>query len=188
MSLSNYINITGITRLDCYPQAIDERFCKQTMENDVVSVPCKKPDIESINEVKVCVTIDCFDVIDTFLGPKLIVKGTKSIKILYTANNHQQSCHSAHWDIPFCDFVLLKGLQFDSCCNSVKDVFVGVESVIVKDFDCRHVDLSILYILCPVLTFKKGVMKDHCMVLHEECDEFYNGKKVKLSWNEKNQF
>lgn len=186
MSMSNHINITGLTKLDCFPPNIEERFCKQSLENDVVCIPCKKPDIESINEIKVGLCIDHFEVIDTFLGPKLILKGTKSIKVLYTANNLQQSCHSAHWDLPFCDFILLKGLNFNSCCNSIKDVFIGLEFVILKDFDCRHIDLSILYIICPVLAFKKGLLKEECHETHEECNEFYNGKKVKLSWNEKN--
>ena len=188
MDISNQINITGVTRLDCYPPHIEERYCKQNLENDIVCIPSQKPDIESINEVKVGLCIDHYEVIDTCLGPKLILKGTKSIKVLYTADNHQQSCHSAHWEHSFCDFVLLKGLNYDQCCNSVKGVFVGLESVIVKDFDCRHVDLSIIYIICPIIEQKKKMCVESPDVIDDKCKHLYNGKKVKLLRNQHNSY
>ena len=180
MDMSNQINITGITKIDCYPPYIEEYFCKQNLENDIVCIPNQKPDIESINEVKVGLSIDHYEVINTCLGPKIILKGTKSIKVLYTADNHQQSCHSAHWEHTFCDFILLRGLHYDNCHNIIKGIFIGLESVIVKEFDCRHVDLSIIYVICPILEpKKKACIEDHKPIT-DKCKHIYNGKKVKL--------
>lgn len=183
--MSDHINITGITKIDCYPPYIEERYCKQNLENDIVCIPDKKPDIESINEIKVGLSVNSYEVIDTCLGPKLILKCTKSIKVLYTADNCQQSCHSAHWEIPFCDFILLKGLNYDYCCNLIKGIFIGLESVIIKDFDCRHIDLSSIYIICPLLEIKKKIFVEDGSLVHEKCNTLYNGKKVNLLCKEK---
>ena len=185
MDMFNCINISGITKMDCYPPYFEERHCKQSLENDIVCIPTQKPDIESINEIKVGLCIDGYEVIDTCLGPKLILKGTKSIKVLYTADNQQQSCHSAHWELSFCDFILLKGLHYENCCNLIKGVFIGLESVVVKDFDCRHVDLSIIYIVCPVLEPKKKSYTKDRNETNEPCKHVYNGKKVNLLRNQK---
>ena len=143
------ILITGITDLECYPPISCTRYCKQCIQNDFLYVPDEKPDIESINEIKVSVCVEDFEVFKTILGPKLLLNGQKKIKILYTANNCQQSLHSAQWCIPFCEFILLKNLHYDKCFNDINNVFIGVENVRMKYFNKRSIDISLLFIICP---------------------------------------
>lgn len=143
------ILITGITDLECYPPTNCTKYYKQCIENDILCVPDEKPDIESINEIKVNMCIEYFEIFKTILGPKLLINGVKKIKVLYTANNSLQSLHSAHWCIPFCEFILLKGLYYEKCFNSINNVFIGVENVCLKYYDKRLIDLSLLFIICP---------------------------------------
>lgn len=143
--------ITGITSLDCYPKLRCAELCRQIVETDSLCILDVKPDIESINEVKVNVEVECFKIINSILGPKILVSGVKKIKVIYTACNLEQSVHSAHWCVPFCDFILLKGLSYEKCCNLINKIFVGVEHVCIRTHEKRRVDVSILLILCPVV-------------------------------------
>lgn len=147
--MTNSILITGITDLDCYPNSGLCRNYKQNMFSNTLCIPSAKPDIESINEIKIDIDIEEFKVINSILGPKLSIYGCVSVKIIYTADNCQQSVHSAHWNKPFCDFVLLKDLSYDVCKNLIIKVFIGIEDVCIKYFNKRVVDLSILYVICP---------------------------------------
>lgn len=169
------ILITGITDLECYPPASCTKYCKQCIQNDFLSIPDEKPDVESINEIKVNICVEEFEVFKTILGPKLLLSGMKKVKILYTANNCQQSLHSAHWCIPFCEFVLLKNLNYDKCFNAINQVFIGVENVCMKYFNRRAIDISLLFIICPEFqsnyfdTPKKNT--DNCM------NNYYNSRQ-----------
>lgn len=158
---------TGITSIEEYPKLKCLKNCKQAIENDKLCIPCEKPDIESINEIKVNVCIDEANVINTILGPKLVLHGRKNVKFIYTANNCEQSLHSAHWSIPFCDFILLDGVKHDDCFNTVKDVFVGVEYACVNSFSLREISICIIFILCPII-------KDRCADPCNPCHNFYN--------------
>lgn len=174
--LENII-VTGITDLECYPSCKYKKCWKQCMHDEIVCIPDPKPDIESINEIKVNICIDNYQLIDTILGPKIILHGEKHIKVLYTANNCQQSLHSAHWSIPFCEFILLEDILFEKNIFHIDDIFVGIESVCVKYFDNRVVDLSILFIICPEIDMKHYCQStknspDSCKAKYQIC----NGK------------
>jgi hypothetical protein len=151
INLFKDIVTTGITPIEEYPKLKCTKFCKQSLENDNLYIPCEKPDIESINEVKVNVCIDDANIINTILGPKLVLHGHKNIKVIYTANNCEQSLHSAHWNVPFCDFILLDGMRYDECFSLVKNVFVGIEHACVNSFNLREVNLCIIFIICPLI-------------------------------------
>ncbi|MCC0707801.1 MULTISPECIES: DUF3794 domain-containing protein [unclassified Clostridioides] len=142
---------TGITPLEDYPDNKCMKYYKEFIEDDILCVPTQKPDIECINEVSVKICIEDKEIINTILGPKLVIKGFKNIKVIYTGDNCQQSLHSAHWSIPFCQFILLKDLRYDKCDNIIETIFVGIENIYVKHFDCRMIDLSLLFIICPQL-------------------------------------
>ncbi len=106
---------------------------------EVLTLPCEKPNIESIDKVYIQVKIISKRIIETpkglenvegttLTGKKLIVEGTLTQKIVYTAAVCQQSVHSAHFNIPFSaiivlrsDFCLNDELCIDSC---IEDVFV----------------------------------------------------------------
>lgn len=174
--LENII-ITGITDLDCYPSCRYKKYWKQCMNSELLCIPNPKPDIESINEVKITICINGHELIETVLGKKIILHGEKHVKVLYTANNCQQSLHSAHWSIPFCEFILLEDLYCEKESIYIEDIFVGIESVCVKYFDDRVIDLSILFILCPEIDTKHYCQSsknnpDACKTQYKIC----NGK------------
>lgn len=169
--------ITGITLLDEYPICGNCEYYKQVIESDALCIPVQKPDIESINELKVYICVEKFKVIKTVLGPKIVIQGTKQVKIIYTADNCQQSLHSAHWDIPFCEFVLMDSYSYDKCLKTVVDVFAGLEDACVKCYDKRTIDISILYILCPQV--RKVYDGSNCDDYYEPCRK---GRSYKKGW------
>lgn len=166
----NNVCINGITPLECYPNCEHKKYYKQFMENEMLCIPPQKPDIESINEININVCIDEYSLINTLLGPKLVIKATKDIKIIYTANNCQQSIHSAHWSIPFCEYVLIKDEEYSSCNNLISSVFIGLEHVFIKYYNERFIDISLLLLLCPEL----NIVSESC----DGCNTYYSNDKL----------
>lgn len=144
----NDVSIVGITPLDYYKDKCSIKNCKQNIKSIELCVPCKKPDMESVNEIKVSFCVNGYKTLNTILGLKLLIDITCNIKVIYTALNEEQSLHSAHWSINFCDFILLKNICHDkfNICDS--NIFIGLEDVYVSNFDDRSIDLSLLYIIC----------------------------------------
>lgn len=158
----------GVTELEQYPVCRCKSYCKQLVENDRLCIPCQKPDMECLDSVSVNVCIENFKVIKTILGYKLIIEAIKKYKIMYTADNKEQSVHSFHYQSSFCEFILLK----DFCCSnrneSIKDVFVGIEDIIIKDYNCRCIDISLILIMYPIVT------QDECGKYSHKNGEFFN--------------
>ena len=165
--------ITGLTPLDSYPRNGCKEFYKQVIQDTTLCIPSQKPDIESVNELKVSICLDSFKIINTVLGPKLIVEGTKFIKVIYTADNCQQSLHSAHWEVPFCEFILMKDLSYDKCLKSIDDIYIGVEEACVRCFTKRSVDISLIFVLCPMI-------KKDCYS-HDPCGSYEPCRKHKVT-------
>lgn len=154
------ISITGITPLDYYPSKKCIINCKQNIYTVDVCIPCKKPDVEDIEEIKATMCTTKCKLIDTILGPKIVFNGITNIKVIYTANNDEQSLHSAHWNIPFCDFILI-----DNMCNkefnmNSLNLFIGIEDICINCYDERYINLSIIFIAC--LTLNKPQDNCHC--------------------------
>ena len=142
------MSITGVTPLDCYPERCSIKNCKQDMKLINLCIPCQKPNMESVNEIKVSFCINKYNILNTILGAKIIFNISSKIKVIYTAQNTEQSLHSAHWDIDFCDFILLEDLCYDECNICHLDSFIGLEDVCVLDCNERSINLSLLYIIC----------------------------------------
>lgn len=149
--MANDIVRFGVTELEQYPVCKYRNCCKQIIENDILFVPCKKPDIESIENIHVKVDIENFKIIKTILGYKIVVESVKKYKLMYTANNDAQSVHSAHFEERFCECVLLESFCWHNSISDIKDIFIGVEDIVVKDYDSRKVDVSLLLIMYPVV-------------------------------------
>jgi hypothetical protein len=160
---------TGITDLNSYPKIKCTNYCKQTLETDLLTIPCEKPVVESINEVRVDICIENFHIINTVLGPKIILNCLKNIKVVYTANNCEQSLHSSHWKIPFCDFILLKDISYDDCLSLIKNVFIGIEHICINNCSDKLIDLSVLFVICPI------IKEQYCL------NSNYNNKKQNYS-------
>ncbi|MGL4911410.1 MAG: SPOCS domain-containing protein [Romboutsia sp.] len=91
-----------------------------------LTVPDQKPDIEQINSLNISVDIFRSEVIKVPVsqkdkngnyepnlegkistGRKLIIEGQLCQKIDYTANEPQQSIHSAHFYVPFSSYIIV---------------------------------------------------------------------------------
>lgn len=147
-TLLDNITITGITNLDHYPDNCLVKNCKQNITSISLCVPCQKPDMESINDIKISFCINSYKLLNTILGPKVVLNITAKIKVIYTAKNLEQSLHSAHWDIDFCDFILLENFSYNDCNLCSSSLFIGLEDVCVLNCDERSLELSLIYIIC----------------------------------------
>ncbi|ELC8424839.1 DUF3794 domain-containing protein [Clostridium perfringens] len=156
------ISVTGITPLDYYPRKDCLLSCKEFSTTDTVYIPCEKPRIESINEIKVCICVDEYRLVDTILGPKVIVSGRKKFKVIYTALNREQSVHSAHWEIPFYEFILIKDMCYQKCKKMLCSVFVGVEDVCTNFYNKNCIELNSLFIICPKISECIVSCNDNC--------------------------
>jgi len=121
---------------------------------ELLSIPCQKPDIESINKVFVAVKILSKRVIETpvalkadgtlqenlegtkLTGRKLIVEGLLRQKIVYIAAVPTQTVHSAHFDVPFSAFIILGS---DAFVDEEFCLDVCVEDVFVMPFNRREI-------------------------------------------------
>ena len=117
--------------------------------------------MKDIIEVIVSVSITSFKVISTTQGDKIIIDGFKHLKILYTADNDCTSVHSAHFDMPFCDFILLQ-----TPCREVLCIEAAIEHIAAHQISCRGFAVCTIILLCPVF-------KEHPCTPHppKPCDE-----------------
>lgn len=90
---------------------------RQVSIEEYLQIPAQKPDIECINDIKVNVKINKCTVVKTpvavssegqrLSGYKLVVHGTLNQVVEYVACEPTQSLHSAHYCVPFSDFIIL---------------------------------------------------------------------------------
>lgn len=142
----------GITELEKYPFCKYKIYCKQFIERCNLSIPCEKPNIESIDNICVTACVKSFKLIKTILGYKLIVEGIIKYKVMYTADTIGQSVHSAHFEHSFCNFILL-----DKICSTsatmpcISDVFIGIEDIVINSYDCNNIDICVFLIMYPLV-------------------------------------
>lgn len=95
---------------------------------EVVTIPCEKPDVESVDKVFINAKIVYKKIIVTppvpadsatlpvpvenregtkLTGRKLLVEGVLCQKIVYTADVCEQSVHAANFNVPFSTFIVL---------------------------------------------------------------------------------
>lgn len=116
----------------------------------MLCLPSDKPSIAVIEELHVNVNVEDFVILNTFLGPKIIIMGYKFIKLVYTASNAMQSLHATSWKVPFCDFILLKNFSCAQCARMIQCVFAGTEGGYILFHDERKLDVCVSYLLYPV--------------------------------------
>ncbi len=102
------ITLTGITPLENYPDCCSNKNCKQNIQQLSLSIPCQKPEMESINDIKITLCIKAFKILNTILGRKVLINGVSKVKAIYTAKNKEQSLHSAHFTVPFSTFIIVE--------------------------------------------------------------------------------
>lgn len=113
---------------------------KQINIDEYLSIPEVKPDIEEINSINAEIEIKNCHVIETpkkvsiegqiLTGYKLIIHGILKQVIQYTALEPEQSVHSAHYDVPFSNFIILPknynlGCKLD-VSGDIEDIYYNV--------------------------------------------------------------
>ena len=110
---------------------------------EILTIPSCKPDIEAVDKVYISAKITSTKVIETptspgdneeglqLTGRKLLVDGFLCEKIIYTADEPEQSVHAAHFNIPFCAFIVIPGnVDVDTAkfcvIPCIEDVFVTI--------------------------------------------------------------
>jgi hypothetical protein len=143
MSKDN-IEINGITPLASYPSWLHASDSKQFYETDHICIAEQKPPAECIIQVFVHLSVCSYKIICTPVGKKLLIQGTKHIKIVYVADKPCQSVHTAHFKIPFYTFIVLGCGNYDVC-----DVFAAVEDIQIHSIGCKCFSISTLIFVCP---------------------------------------
>lgn len=162
---NNDIEISGVTPKNRLPRCDRFTVCKEIVETDKCCIPCQKPDMYEICHVFVNVEIIEKKVICTSMGYKIILTGCKHIKVMYSSDDCHSRVHSAHFDIPFTEFVLLgKGHK------EVRDIESAIEYISVCQSSKRCFYISTLILLCARIK--------------ERCDFNYENNKCKKYFNE----
>lgn len=160
------IEICGVTPSCDFPKFGPDYPCTEISDTDNLCIPCKKPDIKDILQIWVSVSICSIKTLCTPVGKKLVINGIKHVKIMYVANNSCETVHCAHFEIPFCSFILLK-----HWCSKIIDICTAVEHVCIHKHNSRCFCLSTIIFICPIFKKKcncsnQGEKKHHC---NEDC-------------------
>lgn len=120
------VDIIGLCNPEDVTEVITEYpYWMQMYIPETLKIPPQKPDIEGINSLDVSVNIFKIDVINTprsytatnqpvenlegklLTGRKVLVQGELCQKVVYTANDTEQSVHSAHFYVPFSAYIVV---------------------------------------------------------------------------------
>lgn len=158
---TNHIDICGITPRCNLPKCSCKYPCKELCETHKFCIPICKPDIENILQLFIDTSIKKSNILDTPMGKKFVIYGNIHTKILYVANTSCQSVHSAHFDIPFCTFIMIGNIT-----REITDVCLFIEDAFITQLDSENFSVSMLVLVYPLL--KK---KDHCINCNDGCNE-----------------
>lgn len=121
---------------------------------EILTIPAAKPDIESIDKIYINSKITTTKIIKTPKSPKsgsdldpnpeglvltgwkLLVEGFLCQTLVYTADECEQSVHSAHFNMPFSTFIVLPE---DTNLNDNFKVRVCIEYVFAKRLTPRTI-------------------------------------------------
>lgn len=158
IDISGLCNPSEVTKLiSIYPYWIQMNI------PETLIIPSQKPDVEQINSINISVDIIRKEVIKVPVSPidkkgnyiqnlegkistgrKLIIEGQLCQKVVYTADEPQQSVHSAHFYVPFSSYIIVpKEIEFDNK-KIIKDsldvdfqVDACIEDIAIKMIDKR---------------------------------------------------
>lgn len=145
---------------------------------ETLAIPEQKPDVDQLNSLNISVDIIESEVIRVPISPvdkdgnivsslegkistgrKLIIKGQLCQKVVYTADETNQSVHSAHFYVPFSAYIVVpKEIEFvngdttttvDSL-NVDFQVNACIEDVAIKMLDKRNVLKQVTLLLYAV--------------------------------------
>jgi len=142
---SKCVDVTGITPTSQFPKCPPRHPFTEFCETDKLCIPHPHPNIHDVLEVCVNVVICSAKIICTPVGNKVVVEGTKQIKVTFAADDPCQSVHCAHFEIPFCSLILLGPIK-----DEVIQVCSAIEDISVRCLDCRCLIVNTVIFICPV--------------------------------------
>jgi len=142
---SKFVDVTGITPTSQFPNCPPRHPFTEFCETDKLCIPHPNPNIRVVLEVCVNVVICSAKIICTPVGNKVVVEGTKQIKVTFAADDPCQSVHCAHFEIPFCSIILLGPIK-----DEVIQVCSAIEDISVRCLDCRCLIVNTVIFICPV--------------------------------------
>lgn len=157
-----FAEVSGITPSAHFPKCPHGHPFTQLCEIDKLCIPCPNPSIRDVLEVCVEVVICSTKEIGTPVGRKLVIEGRKQIKINFSTEDKCHSVHIAHFEIPFCAFILLGDSK-----REIKKVCTAVEHVSVQCLDSRCLTVTSIIFICP--EFKK--QHDDCPCPPDDHDD-----------------
>lgn len=150
--ITNNIEIIGITPQSEFPHCPPHYPCSQICQIDKLFLACQH-DIQKILKVIVSVTICSFKVINTPIGKKVVIHGTKHIKVISSIDKQCHCTHSACFDIPFCLFIRLKDFE-----TEIAKIGTIIEDISVESLKNQFLLVSIVIFAYPV--FKHATKQD----------------------------
>lgn len=100
------ISYAGIASKEDFPEG--PLAYKQFTIIENAFVPKPKPSIEEVNKVSASVLISHSKFITSPYDCKLLVSGIVKQKIIYTAAKPDQPVHNFHFNVPFCELIILE--------------------------------------------------------------------------------
>lgn len=147
--LINFVDIIGIADPANFPIITPANPHTQFIVEETIVVPDAKPDVEQINSLMIEARITDTRTIITPVGIKVVVDGFLNQKVLYTADELEQSVHSVHQELPFCTFIEIPltipaGVSVEQFLQtlglSLDDVLSGPTNVIIEDATIQLLD------------------------------------------------
>jgi len=135
---------------------------KEEIINEILEIPCQKPDMERLLNVIVSTNVEEIKLIKTekglsnegqkLSGYKLIVKLKISEKVMYVANYPTQPIHAAHYDDVKNFFVILpEEIDGVPVCDLIKYkkliVTPYIECVESRMLDARHIQKCVMLLI-----------------------------------------
>lgn len=168
--LCNPSDVTGV--ISQYPYWIQMNI------PETLTIPEQKPDVEQINSVNISVNIIRNEVVKVPVSPvdangefipnlegkvstgrKLIIEGQLCQKVVYTANEPDQSVHSAHFYVPFSAYIVVPSeIEFTNGTTTTTidsldvdfQVNACIEDVAIKMLDFRNILKQVTLLLYAV--------------------------------------
>lgn len=138
------------------------RYFKEEVINEILEIPCQKPDMERVLKTLVSATVESTKLIRTekglsnegqnLTGYKLVVKVRISEKITYVADYTTQPMHAAHYENIKNFFVILpEQIDGEDVCTLLKhkklSITPYVECVEARMLDERHIHKCVMMLV-----------------------------------------
>lgn len=147
---NNPFNLNSITSQCDLPNCPIDYLCKEISETNNIRLPSNKPNIETLLENFIDISITKFHIMNTFEGKKLVIHALIDLKIIYVEKTSYENLHSVHFDIPFCTSVPLGNI-----CNEISEVRMFVKKGFINQLDYKNLEVHTVFFICPILSNKK---------------------------------